>query len=367
MQDTEKCIFFAQKINEQMKTKFFNRLVPGEGKCTIYLYGEIGDGHPVNSADIVLDIANAAREYGRIDIRINSVGGDVYSGIAIFNSIIQSKADIHLYIDGLAASMASVIALCGKPVEMSRYARLMIHSVRGGFYGTASEMEECAHEILSLEDTLCGMYAKKAGMTHEEFKAAYFDGKDHWLTATEAVEKGFVDGVYDTDSVSEDSTPEQIYQTINNRLDEAHKLNNMGLIDEIKKVPQFKDCTTEQEVLAKLGQMGAQAEGAAALAKENATLKKENLDFKAKEEANFEAMKKELLDGAIKDGRISEVTRPAFEALLEQDFEKGKATISALKPTKRVMEDIHNPQQNGKDPWTEAFAGIKARYDGANK
>ena len=351
-----------------MKTKFFNRFVPGDGRCTVYLYGEIGEDRPVNSADIVLDLADAARQYGRVDIRINSIGGDVYSGIAIFNAIAQSKADIHIFIDGLAASMASAIALCGKPVEMSRYARLMIHSVRGGFYGTASEMEECAHEILNLEDTLCGMYAKKAGMTHEEFKAAYFDGKDHWFTALEALEKGFVDGIYDTDTVSVDYTPEQIYTTFNNnRLDEAHNVNTMALIDEIKKNPQFKDCTTEQEVLAKLGQLEGQANGAVALATENATLKKENQEFKAKEEAALKAMKQDLLDSAVKDGRISEATRPAFEALLEQDFEKGKSTITALKPTKRVMEDLHKSASQDKDPWTEAFNGIKARYDGANK
>lgn len=350
-----------------MKTKFFNRFVPGEGRCTIYLYGEIGEGLPVNSADVVLDLADAAREYGRVDIRINSIGGDVYTGIAIYNAITQSKADIHIYIDGIAASMASAIALCGKPVEMSRHARLMIHSVRGGFYGTAAEMEQCAREIMGLEDTLCGMYAKKAGMTHEEFKAAFFDGKDHWLTAEEALGKGFVDSIYDTDPVPEDFTPEQIYQTFNNRLDEASNINNMGLLDEIKKNPKFKDCATDQDVLAKLGQLEGQADGAAALATENATLKRENQEFKAKEEAAFKATKSKLLDEAVKTGRISESTRPAFEALLEQDFEKGKSTIEALKPTKRVIEDIALHQQKGADYWTESFNGIKARYDDKNK
>lgn len=350
-----------------MKTGFFNRLVPGNGKCTIYLYGEIGEDNAVSSADVVLDLADAVREYGRVDIRINSIGGDVYSGIAIFNAIARSKADIRIFIDGIAASMASAIALCGKHVEMSRHARLMIHSVRGGFYGTASEMEACAREILGLEDTLCGMYAKKAGMTHEEFKASFFDGKDHWLTASEALDNGFVDGIYDTDPVPEDSTPEQIYQVFNNRLTEAYNVNNMALIDEIKKNPQFADCTTDQEVLARLGQLEGQANGAAALATENVTLKKENQEFKDREELAVKAMKKDLLDSAVKDGRISESARPAFEALLEQDLEKGKATIAALKPTRRVMEDLHQPGQKGKDYWTEAFDGIKARYDGANK
>ena len=59
---------------------------------------------------------------GKVDVRINSNGGEVYSGIAIFNALKNSKADITIYVDGIAASMASVIALCGKPVQMSRYA-----------------------------------------------------------------------------------------------------------------------------------------------------------------------------------------------------------------------------------------------------
>ena len=93
----------------------------------------------------------AERVSRRIHVRINSNGGEVYSGIAIFNALRHSQADIRIYVDGIAASMASVIALCGKPVEMSKYARLMLHSVSGGCYGNKQDLQRCMEEIESLE------------------------------------------------------------------------------------------------------------------------------------------------------------------------------------------------------------------------
>ena len=107
-------------------------MIPGEDACCILLYGDIGEYSDVTAAAIVRELMEAEASGKRIDVRINSNGGDVYTGIAIFNALRGSKADIHIYVDGIAASMASVIALCGKPVEMSKYARLMLHSVSGG-------------------------------------------------------------------------------------------------------------------------------------------------------------------------------------------------------------------------------------------
>ena len=135
-------------------------MIPGTDACCILLYGDIGEyDDNVRSGDIARELLEAEALTGKVDVRINSNGGEVYSGIAIFNALKNSKADITIYVDGIAASMASVIALCGKPVQMSRYARLMLHSVQGGCYGNKDEMKDCIREIEALEDTLCEMYA----------------------------------------------------------------------------------------------------------------------------------------------------------------------------------------------------------------
>ena len=118
---------------------FFN-IIPGDDTCCILLYGDIGDSYgTVSSGQIARELLAAEAAYKSIDVRINSNGGEVYTGIAIFNALRNSKADIRIFVDGIAASMASVIALCGKPVQMSKYARLMLHSVSGGCYWNPSQ------------------------------------------------------------------------------------------------------------------------------------------------------------------------------------------------------------------------------------
>ena len=159
-----------------MKRKAFFNIIPGEDTCCILLYGDIGDNYAaVTSGQVVRELLAAEATYKNIDVRINSIGGEVYTGIAIFNALRASKANITIYVDGVAASMASVIALCGKPVYMSRYARLMLHGVSGGCYGNTADFEEALKEMKGLEDTLCEMYAEKLGQDKANIKSTYFD------------------------------------------------------------------------------------------------------------------------------------------------------------------------------------------------
>ena len=102
-------------------------------------------------------------------------------------------------------------------------------------------MKDCIREIEALEDTLCEMYATRMGKDKEEIRAMYFDGKDHWLRADEALALGLIDGIYDADPVPEDSTPEQVFQIFNNRLHKPQNENSMNL-DELKRRPRFKNC-----------------------------------------------------------------------------------------------------------------------------
>ena len=107
-----------------------------EKTACLLLYGEVSDEGgegKIASRDIVNELMYLDAGYENLNIRINSIGGDVYPGIAIFNAIRQCRSNVTIYIDGIAASIAGVIALCGKRVEMSRYARMMLHNVSGGW------------------------------------------------------------------------------------------------------------------------------------------------------------------------------------------------------------------------------------------
>ena len=162
-------------------------IIDGTDECCIMLYGDIGDWGSIQPEDIVKKLMTAESEGRRIDVRINSVGGEVYAALAIFNALRASRADITIYIDCLAASAASVIAGCGRRVKIASNGRLMIHSVRGYAEGTVEEIRNHVAEMEQLEAILCDIYAQRTGQSSEQIRNSYFDGKDHWLTASEAL------------------------------------------------------------------------------------------------------------------------------------------------------------------------------------
>lgn len=336
-------------------------MIPGREACCILLYGDIGDYDDVRSGDIARELLEAESAYGKIDVRINSNGGDVYAGIAIFNALKNSKTDITIYIDGIAASMASVIALCGKPVQMSRYSRLMLHSVMGGCYGNKDEMRRCIAEIESLEDTLCEMYATRLGKGKDEIRSTYFDGTDHWLRADEALALGFIDGIYDADPVPEDSTPDQVYQIFNNRLNKPQNEEQMNL-DELKKRPHFKNCASDEDFLREIGVLETEAGKVPGLNTEVNRLTGELKVFQDKAKADEENSRKKLLDDAQEDGRIDATTRPIYENLLVKDRENGEKALEKLAPKRKVMNDLHvNPTDES--PWNKRQREIKEKLN----
>lgn len=337
-------------------------MIPGTDACCILLYGDIGEyGDGVRSGDIARELLEAEALTGKVDVRINSNGGEVYSGIAIFNALKNSKADITIYVDGIAASMASVIALCGKPVQMSRYARLMLHSVQGSCYGNKDEMKNCIREIEALEDTLCEMYATRMGKAKDEIRAMYFDGRDHWLRADEALALGLIDGIYDADPVPEDSTPEQVFQIFNNRLQQPQNENDMNL-DELKKRPRFTNCATDDDFLREIGLLETEVGKVPSLNAEVDRLKGELKVFQDKAEADDAAARKQLLDAAEKDGRIDASTRPIYENLLAKDRENGEKALERLSPKRRVMTDVRTEPDN-EGPWNKRMREIQEKLN----
>ena len=304
--------------------KFFNIVPTGNGRVSLMLYGDIGGDEGVNAERIASEMAYLAQEYPFIDVHINSNGGEVFAGIAIFNAIKDSKSNVNIYVDGLAASIAGVIALCGKPLHMSRYSRLMLHAVSGSCKGGSRDMRECADLIDGLEGTLADMISRKCGMTSEEVKTTYFDGKDHWFTADEAARIGLCDEIYDLTGAAEalGATPtnEQVYQFVNKA--QSPKKQNMEFIDKIKDLEQFKDLT-EDAIVDKVKKLSNEAAKVEALqAKVNAL----EAEIKASKEANVEA----FLNQAISEGRFAAEQKENYRKLMAADEAAAKEIINAL-------------------------------------
>lgn len=218
------------KDSLKIKPGMFSNFIPGkDGSVSILLYGEIGDKEKVDPTDVVSQLMELSNSYKAISVHINSNGGDVFSGIAIFNALKSSNADISIYVDGVAASIAGVIALCGKKLYMNQYARLMIHNVSGGCFGNKEDLRDMISCIEDLENTIADMISMRCQKSKEEISALYFDGKDHWITAQEALSMGLIDGVTgDKEDVPENGTVDDIYNYFNNKL-MSSKSNSFGL------------------------------------------------------------------------------------------------------------------------------------------
>ena len=323
--------------------------------CTILLYGVIGDDFEsgIHAADIRAQIREAEAAYDRIDLRINSVGGQVDTGIAIFNALKESKADITIYIDCLAASTASFIAACGRTVKMSRYARILIHKPSGGVWGNAAEIKQYLEQLQQIEDILCDIYSRRTKLSVDEIRSTYMDGVDHWITAADAVRLGFADEVYDDLPVSFDESLTLDQQCEQFTAQYAGKFNpnykkQRTMFDKIKKLQPFSDCADEAAIMARLNEIVKKANAHDTVVAENTTLKQKVSEYEAKEQAAIAAANKALVDAAVKDGRIDETQRAGFEAMLGTDkAEDAKSLLASMKPGRRALSVV-----------TEGAAGI---------
>ena len=130
-----------------------------------------------------------------IHLYINSPGGSVSAGLAIYDTMQYIKPDVSTICMGMAASMASVLLAAGAPGKRFAlpYSRVMIHQPLGGVQGQASEIEITAREILRLRDEMNGILASHTGQTKE--KIAQDTDRDNYLTAEEAKAFGLIDRV----------------------------------------------------------------------------------------------------------------------------------------------------------------------------
>ncbi|HAL1064965.1 TPA: Clp protease ClpP, partial [Escherichia coli] len=162
-----------------------------QSDADIYIYDEIGFWG-VTAKQFISDL-NALGDITHINLHINSPGGDVFEGIAIFNALKTHGASITVYVDGVAASMASVIAMVGNPVIMPENTFMMIHKPFGFTGGDAEDMRTYADLLDKVEAVLLPAYAQKTGKTTDEIAAMLAD--ETWMSGAECLAHGFADQV----------------------------------------------------------------------------------------------------------------------------------------------------------------------------
>lgn len=157
----------------------------------ILLYGVIGDSFDQLDAKTVTTAIRAAT--GPLAVRINSPGGYVMEGLAIVQALRDYPAKVTIYIDGLAASMASVIAMVGAEIIMAESALIMAHKPWDSSIGNADDLRRDAAMLDRIEQQLIGIYAKRTGLPEGEL--AQMLAAETWLTADEALAQGFITSI----------------------------------------------------------------------------------------------------------------------------------------------------------------------------
>ena len=172
---------------------FWNFKAKGD-KAELMLYGEISDtswwGDEVTPKAFKAEL-DALGNVDQIDIYINSGGGDVFAGEAIYNMLRRHNARKVVHVDGLAASIASIIAMVGDEIIMPENAMMMIHEAWTIAGGNKRDLRGMADTLERLDGALCGIYVARTGNTDEEIM--HMMESETWMTASEAVAAGFAD------------------------------------------------------------------------------------------------------------------------------------------------------------------------------
>lgn len=169
------------------------------GPADIYVYDEIGF-FGVMASDFLNDIA--AIKAQSINLHINSPGGDVFDGIAIMQALKDHPATVTTYVDSIAASIASVIAMAGDTVIMKPNATMMIHDGFSVCIGNAADMRKQADLLDKCSNNIASIYQAKAGGTVADWRAAM--ETETWYTADEAVAAGLADKIDGKDDTADE-------------------------------------------------------------------------------------------------------------------------------------------------------------------
>lgn len=319
----------------------------GSDTVDLLLYGIIAQWSDANGQQFANLLPQLEKKYKNLRIFVNTDGGSVIEGIAIFNALKRSSLNISFYVDGVAASMGGVLLqLPNAKRYMAKHTRLMLHNVSGMVAGTAQKLRDYADMIDSFEVDLVEIVAERTGKDAETVRSTWFNQKDNWLTPEQALEAGLIDGIVDgkvkagPDNVTNVQEVVNFYDT--QIVNFNSKSTDMDLITIINAVGMPAN-STEDAVLAKLGEMAG-------------TIVSQKARIQELEQAQEDAEKtavKNLLDQAVVDKKITEGQRAEYEKLANADFKTTQSIINAMpKPKKlsNVPEDAPIPESR-KD-WT---------------
>lgn len=172
-----------------------NRAARPASETCLYLYGPIGpyDDWGDISAKSVASALSQMPNDATLTVYVNSVGGSVFEGVAIYQQLRRFKGKKIIQVDSLAASIASIITMAGDEIHMGFNAQMMIHDPEGGAYGRESDLRKYADLLKSTKETLVDTYVARTKQSRSTISS--WMGEETWLRAEDALKFGFADKI----------------------------------------------------------------------------------------------------------------------------------------------------------------------------
>lgn len=215
-----------------MKNKFYSFENVNETNADLYIYGDIVFYEWDESDVTAFGLKKELEELGDIselNVHINSLGGSTYQALTIYNLLKQHKAKVNIYIDGIAASAASIIAMAGDKVLMPKTSMMMIHNCWTWATGNAKDLRKTADDMDKIAVAYKAAYLSKINIDEEKLDELLEE--ESYLTADECVEMGFADEVLDLDE--------------KNSINQYSSRFLCNLVNKLKEKPKLKEKTTE--------------------------------------------------------------------------------------------------------------------------
>jgi len=349
----------------------------------MYLYGTISARNESNAKETIIDVPTLVQEIEQkrkkgcrnFTFYVNSDGGQCVQGQTLFSYLQRNKLNVTWVVDGIAASMmAAIISNPNHKVIANAYSKFMYHRVQGSVYGNSDDCRNYAEMLDKFENSIYDMLAKRMKVTTEEAKAKFCDGRDHWLTAQEAMELGLCDEIIPSDISIPDTITDSkaIFDYCQNHIINQ-KPNEM-----IKEPKKFADAlnmaeTTDEDIV--LSRVQAVVNERNAAQNELAAEKAKNLTL-SQQVANFQKQKvTDLINAAVEAKKIGEDERATYTKLAEANFEDVETILAKRQGVDKVVDKLGSdaiPEAEKTWGWDEYHragklenlkATNKARYD----
>ena len=313
--------------------------------ATMLIYKHIGNiddmGDGINGAFIAEDIQyindNYKDQVKTINIRINSIGGSVADGLSIVSAILNSAIPVNTYIDGMAYSMAGVIAICGNKKYMADYGTFMMHNANGG----------SDEEVLNLiTNSLAKIFERNTNLTLDKCKDLM--NKETWMTADECMNLGIVDEIIQT---------KKMKPAMNATVKELHAIYNKVIIKTETKMNKLTDLLKLSNEASEESIIEAVNAKDARIAELEASIEAQSNELQALKDANdatVQAAKVELVENAVKEGKIAVASKEIY-LTSNKSNEELKDVFSKLTPAYTpIFENKANVPAAvaGRENWT---------------